>query len=448
MTVWGSLDRELESVLDGDLTVILAQVTPLRGVVLTPVNNFGWDGSTGTLIFTSDLAAFKKLRRIERSPKVTVVFHAREHGRASGDAYLLLQGDASFSWKPDRDELARLLDRPGMTLGPAGLGGRAWGWWLAPFFWERVTIRVRAWRLLAFPDRRCLGAPRVVGADVPHAPPAPQRPPAKGTGPRIAVARAARRLQRLPHRLLGWVGDDGYPIVVPVSVAATSDDGFALTAPNGIIPRGERRAGLTGHWFSAGTLGQRQSVMTGWLTSDGTRRHVYAPHTSLSYTLPPSRLLFRIVVGGLIRIGLWRARRAGVPLRRTFADRWRSIATAFQRRVANPVARRLAPLLPGAAVLETIGRRSGQPRRTPVGGRLRADTFWCVSEFGHKSQYVRNIVVNPRVRVQIGGQWRRGTASILEHDDAQARLKDLPWLNSVLVRLVGTNLLTIRVALD
>ena len=83
-----------------------------------------------------------------------------------------------------------------------------------------------------------------------------------------------------------------------------------------------------------------------------------------------------------------------------------------------------------------------------MGIRARGDTFWCVSEFGHKSQYVRNIAANPRVRVQIGGQWRGGTASILDHDDPRARLKGVPWLNSALVRLVGTDLVTIRVDLD
>ena len=50
--------------------------------------------------------------------------------------------------------------------------------------------------------------------------------------------------------------------------------------------------------------------------------------------------------------------------------------------------------------------------------------------------------------MQIGGQWRGGAASILDHDDPRARLKGLPWLNSALVRLVGTDLVTIRVDLD
>lgn len=117
--------------------------------------------------------------------------------------------------------------------------------------------------------------------------------------------------------------------------------------------------------------------------------------------------------------------------------------TAFQRRIANPLLRRL----PLQTVLETTGRSSGLPRRTPVGGRRVGDSFWLVSEYGEKSQYVRNIQVDPRVRVRIRGRWHTGTAQLLPDDDARARLTSLPRLNSAAVRVLGTNLLTVRVDL-
>lgn len=120
----------------------------------------------------------------------------------------------------------------------------------------------------------------------------------------------------------------------------------------------------------------------------------------------------------------------------------------LQRHVANPLARRLAPYLPGEAVIETVGRRSGRPRRTPVGGRLEGRTFWIVSEFGRQSQYVRNIDQDPNVRLQLSGRWLTGAATIVDSDDPRLRLKRLPWLNSIVVRAVGTDLLTVRVDLD
>jgi deazaflavin-dependent oxidoreductase (nitroreductase family) len=120
------------------------------------------------------------------------------------------------------------------------------------------------------------------------------------------------------------------------------------------------------------------------------------------------------------------------------------LITTVQKHIMNPAMR----VLPFQTVLETTGRKSGQPRRTPLGGRLVGNQFWLVSEFGDKSHYVRNIQNNPRVRVRLNGKWRSGTAHLLPDDDAHARLKSLPAINSIGVRAMGTNLLTVHVDLD
>jgi deazaflavin-dependent oxidoreductase (nitroreductase family) len=121
-----------------------------------------------------------------------------------------------------------------------------------------------------------------------------------------------------------------------------------------------------------------------------------------------------------------------------------AVTNFFQKRVANPVMRRV----PTQTLLETIGRKSGEPRRTPLGGKRIGDQFWFVSEFGEQSQYVRNIKANPRVRVRLRGRWHSGTAHLVPEDDSQARLRELPAFNSFGVRTFGTNLLTVRVDLD
>ncbi|MDZ4235077.1 MAG: nitroreductase/quinone reductase family protein [Dietzia sp.] len=113
----------------------------------------------------------------------------------------------------------------------------------------------------------------------------------------------------------------------------------------------------------------------------------------------------------------------------------------FQKNVANRVMRRM----PFQTLLETTGRKSGEPRRTPLGGRRIGDQFWFVSEFGEKSQYVQNIEADPKVRVRLKGRWHRGTAHLVPEDDARARLRSLPQFNSMAVRTFGTNLLTVRV---
>jgi deazaflavin-dependent oxidoreductase (nitroreductase family) len=119
------------------------------------------------------------------------------------------------------------------------------------------------------------------------------------------------------------------------------------------------------------------------------------------------------------------------------------IVHTTQRLVVNPVGRRMP-----VTMLETIGRKTGQPRRTAVGGRVIGNQFWMVSEHGERSDYVRNIKANPAVRVRVRGRWRSGTAHLLPDDDAKARLRSLPTLNSAVVRAVGSDLLTIRVDLD
>ncbi|MBY8343496.1 nitroreductase family deazaflavin-dependent oxidoreductase [Streptomyces spinosirectus] len=119
------------------------------------------------------------------------------------------------------------------------------------------------------------------------------------------------------------------------------------------------------------------------------------------------------------------------------------VVTTFQRRL-NALVRRL----PGHTLLETTGRTSGLPRRTPVGGRRIGDAFWLVSEFGERSQYIRNIKADPRVRIRLHGHWHTGTAHLLPTDDPVARLRTLPRMNSMAVRTMGASLLTVRVDLE
>lgn len=125
-----------------------------------------------------------------------------------------------------------------------------------------------------------------------------------------------------------------------------------------------------------------------------------------------------------------------MSLKRQFVHR-------VQRLVVNPLGRKLP-----VTMLETTGRKSGQPRLTAVGGRVVDNQFWLVSEHGEHSDYVRNLKANPAVRVRIDGEWRTGTAHLMPEDDPLRRLGNLPRLNSAVVRLMGTDLLTIRVDLD
>jgi deazaflavin-dependent oxidoreductase (nitroreductase family) len=130
----------------------------------------------------------------------------------------------------------------------------------------------------------------------------------------------------------------------------------------------------------------------------------------------------------------------------------RRISRFLTVRVVNPVVRRAVERGlggSGTALLETTGRRSGQPRVTPVGNGLRGDAFWIVTEHGWQSAYVKNIQADPRVRVKVGRRWRSGTAHILPDDDPHERMRTLGRrANDATVRLMGTQHLVIRVDLD
>jgi deazaflavin-dependent oxidoreductase (nitroreductase family) len=131
------------------------------------------------------------------------------------------------------------------------------------------------------------------------------------------------------------------------------------------------------------------------------------------------------------------------------------IRYTWQKHVGNRVGRLLLTLgvaPPVYALLETTGRKTGKPRRTPVGNGLQkgTKTFWLVSEYGARAGYVRNIQANPRVRVKIGRRWHNGTAHILAEDDAHERQQQMGHFNAAAVRFFGNDrdLLTLRIDLD
>ena len=137
------------------------------------------------------------------------------------------------------------------------------------------------------------------------------------------------------------------------------------------------------------------------------------------------------------------------------------IVHTLQKYLLNPpikIALAVGLPLPGYALLETKGRKSGKPRRTPVGDGHIGNQFWLVAEHGMKAGYVLNIVRNPCVRLKLRdglrARWRTGTAHLLLDDDPGERQR---WLASHLpgstgnaraVRLFGTQLLTVRIDLE
>jgi hypothetical protein len=103
--------------------------------------------------------------------------------------------------------------------------------------------------------------------------------------------------------------------------------------------------------------------------------------------------------------------------------------------------------VPGIAILETTGRKSGQPRRTPVGRSLDGDTCWTVAEHGRNASHVRKSTptrASGSKSAAAGAPEPPTSCRTTTH----ARLRAMPVIDAAVVRLMGTDLLTVRVDLD
>ena len=137
-----------------------------------------------------------------------------------------------------------------------------------------------------------------------------------------------------------------------------------------------------------------------------------------------------------------------------------SVLARLQQSVIDPVVRLAWDLglpIPGDALLETTGRRTGLRRRTPVCDGREGGTFWLVAQRGRDADWVRNIEADPRVRVKVSeahARWRAGIAHILDDDDPRERQRILSRasfprrLCMFTSKAQNTNPLTIRVDLD
>ena len=317
-------EDDADEVIRGDLTAAAAYVTPAGGAVAVGVSPCGLaDRERATVGFTTSLGFGKKLERIVRDPHVALAYHARDHGFSASPLYVLAQGIASVELEPSPTRLAEFGPQVTRFLGELKQGA-VWDRLLREYYAERVFVDVAVARVVTWPDLGAAGEPVVAGAAL--AAPAPaQAPPKGGTGPRVDVAKTARQLSPMPHRLLAWRGADGFPVVVPVALAGHDTEGLRLVTPPGLLPPGSRRAGLLGHSYRPKMVGLATRILTGWLTVADDGAAVYAPHTSRGFMAPPRKNLLLVSNGLMAKAGHWQSRRSGT------ADRLRKLAAEADR---------------------------------------------------------------------------------------------------------------------
>jgi deazaflavin-dependent oxidoreductase (nitroreductase family) len=102
----------------------------------------------------------------------------------------------------------------------------------------------------------------------------------------------------------------------------------------------------------------------------------------------------------------------------------------FERQVGRMVVNPLVAALERVGVrsslvveLQTVGRKSGVPRRVFLTGSADDGGVWVISQHGHRAGWAYNIDANPAVRVRVGENWRTGTATFRPDDDITARAR-------------------------
>ncbi len=103
----------------------------------------------------------------------------------------------------------------------------------------------------------------------------------------------------------------------------------------------------------------------------------------------------------------------------------RRIEILAGRYTVNPLMRglfRIGVTPPGMALVETVGRRTGVIRHTPIVCMREGDSLWLIAQHGRHAGWVRNFEASPRVRVRLGRRWLTGTAELLPDDDVKSRI--------------------------
>jgi deazaflavin-dependent oxidoreductase (nitroreductase family) len=93
-------------------------------------------------------------------------------------------------------------------------------------------------------------------------------------------------------------------------------------------------------------------------------------------------------------------------------------------------------------VLTTIGRKSGQPRSTPLQYEKVEGVYYVASARGVQADWYRNLLACPQVSVRVGDMHFSTTAELMTDpiqiaDFLELRLKRHPFFMSAMLRLEG-----------
>ena len=100
----------------------------------------------------------------------------------------------------------------------------------------------------------------------------------------------------------------------------------------------------------------------------------------------------------------------------------------------NKVTRRVAPWMPGLAVVVHRGRRSGTAYQTPVNVFAAPDGYVLALTYGADTDWVKNVMAAGGCELRTGGRVFQLTAPRLFHDEER---RDIRPLERQVLRVLG-----------
>lgn len=271
--------EELLDLFAGAVTAEYASLTRAGAPVTYPLTPYVGAGGR-TLDVSTGLTYPAKAERARRDPRVALLF-ADAAGRVALVQGIATVRDSDLQANTDRYVRLSMAKLPAAYAGKPRLVLRSLAWYFA-----RIWIEVTPTRMLWWPagvagvpggtPRQWTAPPGTVAPPSDPAPPGRALPPGRShridrhDGTAGATADTALR-----SRDLTFVGDDGFPVVLPIRDLQPAPDGFRLTVPRvpGARPHGP--ACLTLHGHDEPFTTQRNRVFVGRLDEpapDGTVR--------------------------------------------------------------------------------------------------------------------------------------------------------------------------------
>ncbi|MHB8681721.1 MAG: pyridoxamine 5'-phosphate oxidase family protein [Acidimicrobiales bacterium] len=257
---------QLRAVFERSITAEYASLTRAGSPVAVPTTPYP---GAGTIDVSTGLTYPAKAERARREPRVALLF-ADPVGSGLGDGpVVLVQGlatvrDSDLQANTDRYVRLSTAKLPAATKGQPKAVLRRMAWYFARIWVEITPLHMRWWPTRSLDELAGeWNAPEGTAAPLSDPPPPGARPgawiaPVGDWRPLVAGA-----LRALPLHDLTVVGDNGFPLCLPVASASAAPDGVALRLGPATPALRAGPACLTMHGHDERFTGQENHTVVG-----------------------------------------------------------------------------------------------------------------------------------------------------------------------------------------